>query len=380
MPRSVVLLDILGVVGNGNSDVLARHQEYADTLKLRTSSQTNFVILTTGNKKYESHSLKSLEIIRIPVKRWNVPGFVTKAYQTIKAQNIFVALLIVGDPWESLWSAKLLRLLLKWKPSIQVQIHGDIGNRSWKYLNPRNYLRSRFVFLNARSISTIRCTTQKQKEEIVESYNVNQQIIRVIPVTLNISSINKVVQKKHSKVLSLGFIGRLHDDRGLEIFLDIIRTINEKSRSFEVVVAGSGPKEEFLKSELTKILGEKRFNFLGELDKFSMGTAWEQINVLVSTAPAESYGRTIREALFHGIGVLGVPSNGLLSLEFERSAGLVEIIEKPLNSGRLLDQVLRLSKHEGINEYQEKVLQRDSMMLTYLVETWIDSITPEKLQ
>jgi glycosyltransferase involved in cell wall biosynthesis len=205
-------------------------------------------------------------------------------------------------------------------------------------------------------------------------------VIQVIPVALNVSSNEKFLGKKETKVLSLGFFGRLHEDRGLEIFIDIIRRINEKNTKFRVVIAGSGPKEGFLKAELRKILDENRLFFLGELDKLSMAAAWEQINVLVSTAPAESYGRTIREALFHGIGVLGIPSNGLLSLEFERSAGLVEVIEKPLNSARLLDQVLKLSTQEEIKGYQEIVLQRDSMTLSDLAESWISSITLEKLR
>ncbi|HCP72655.1 MAG TPA: hypothetical protein DIT91_04415, partial [Actinobacteria bacterium] len=65
----------------------------------------------------------------------NFVHFAYQAAKEIKRSNLVPTILVVGDPWESYWTAKLVRFLSGLNCPIQVQLHGDFGNPVWKALN-----------------------------------------------------------------------------------------------------------------------------------------------------------------------------------------------------------------------------------------------------
>ena len=76
-----------------------------------------------------------------------------------------------------------------------------------------------------------------------------------------------------------------------------------------VIVAGDGAGLERMKSALPE------GKFLGHLPRKEINTLWREIGVLLSTAPYESYGLSMREALLNGVPVVSRDNAGARELK-----------------------------------------------------------------
>jgi hypothetical protein len=98
-----------------------------------------------------------------------------------------------------------------------------------------------------------------------------------------------------------------------------------------------------------------------------MSKVWEEITLLVSTAHAESYGRSIREALIYGVPVLAIPSTGADEVaKLTDSLGFIDtnFPEKTLmNLNRVLNSGVSL-------ETRKRLLDLNSQNSKLLVESW----------
>ena len=104
---SVLILDPRGVVLDGKNDVIERHGNYGKELakqnrelvyKLNVFSASIEKINTTKNTN-------TFEILGVSKPTFNSYKFARRAHRYIELKNINVELFVVGDPWESYWSA-----------------------------------------------------------------------------------------------------------------------------------------------------------------------------------------------------------------------------------------------------------------------------------
>ena len=140
---SVLILDPRGVVLDGKNDVIERHGNYGKELtkqnkelvyKLNVFSASTEKINTTKNNN-------TFEILGVSGPTFNSYKFARRAHKYIELENISVELFVVGDPWESYWSAYFLNRFLKKKIPIQIQVHGDIADPRWRRINLKNRIR-----------------------------------------------------------------------------------------------------------------------------------------------------------------------------------------------------------------------------------------------
>jgi glycosyltransferase involved in cell wall biosynthesis len=115
-------------------------------------------------------------------------------------------------------------------------------------------------------------------------------------------------------VNSVGFIGRIESDRGLEALLLLMQELNNNPNPPKLILVGDGSLKDYLIGQIQNLAPKIKVVQTGFLDGVEMEMAWRQIGVLLSTAPSESYGRTIRESLVHGIPVIALESNGASQL------------------------------------------------------------------
>jgi glycosyltransferase involved in cell wall biosynthesis len=102
-----------------------------------------------------------------------------------------------------------------------------------------------------------------------------------------------------------------------------------------------------------------------------MSTIWNQSGVLVSTAPSESFGRTIREAACFGIPVLGVASRGFK--EFTTFAGVpwIRILDLDWNELKTQTTVEELLRIETSLTVREKILKIQEEQIDILIKDWL---------
>lgn len=375
--RTVVILDYRNVIAKASGEVISRHEKYAQLLmqnsdiKLQIHSPGNHLIT---NSKYINFSFSG----HSPLRAFS---YLKTLKRELRIHNLSPVLLISGDPWESLIMARLFRYLLKKSIPIQVQFHGDIAAEGWKHLNLRNFLRFHFTFfaLGRKRDMFFRSVSHIQSRMIELRFGIESKSIDILPVELNLPLSTQPVKVKSPR-LRLGFVGRIHQDRGTEIFIEIIKILSKLHEGIEAVVAGDGPARDDFLSTLSAIGPKVKVNYLGFLEGESLVKAWNGIDILLSTAPLESYGRTIRECLISTTPVLAIESSGVLELDYAIRLNWIQLISLPLEPTKLNYQVKTALGIEISPQYRESLAKESQRCSLNLVLRWIEIIQESKWQ
>jgi glycosyltransferase involved in cell wall biosynthesis len=113
---------------------------------------------------------------------------------------------------------------------------------------------------------------------------------------------------------SIGFVGRIHHERGLDLWIEIANCISGIDREVTFVIIGDGVDREVFFSGFDPETHSK-VRYLGWLNSIDLDTAWESVGVLLVTADSESFGVVMREALVRGIFVVAFENQASLSLK-----------------------------------------------------------------
>ena len=375
---SVLILDPRGVVLDGKNDVIERHGNYGKELakqnkelvyKLNVFSASIEKINTTKNTN-------TFEILGVSKPTFNSYKFARRAHRYIELKNINVELFVVGDPWESYWSAYFLNRFLKKKIPIQIQVHGDIADPRWRRINLKNRIRYSLAKLSLPKASSVRAVTKVQAENLINSFGVKREKIVVVPVPIKVLS--KTVTLKTDRPKTIGLIGRIHEDRGIWEFIRLIRILNFSSKDFKVVVVGYGPsKVEFL-LELESVIPKSRIIYLGQLPESELRKAWKRIGVLVSMAPVESYGRVIRESIIAGVPVWATASAGVKDLIDNCKKGEVKLLDLNKSSTSLEKDFNSLLKTKVSSNFSKRFIKENNTYAAKLASSWINTINKAK--
>lgn len=369
--KCVLILDPRGNINLGGEDAISRHDSYAREMKNHKKLKSHkLVVISNGDKVNIQPSTFDLKLVN--VRPINFVHFAYQAAKEIKRSNLVPSILVVGDPWESYWAARLTRFLSGLNCPIQVQLHGDFGNPVWKALNSRNRLRSYALGYAIRNSESIRTVSEFQTALIVERFDIKRNNVFICPPLLNSSYLNpkKIPRRRENKEVTLAFIGRLHSERGTAHLRELVAKLKSEDFNFKLLVLGSGPEEEELKREISKLLSPLQNEFYPFLQPRDMASFWAQTDLVLSLAPSESYGRAMREALLFGVPVLTVESSGVKELiqlvgnqsvltvnPKDTSAEIRVKVEKLLTAG---------VSHKTKNQIMEVELRKNSL----LIESW----------
>jgi len=366
MSNFVVILDCRGIIRK-DKNALKRHESYAKEL-FRKYGQA-VVILTTGKQNEEySSNLEYLKLNNLGGNRFSKLKFLLNSRKFLKEQGPKCKLLIAGDPWENAFIAIILNWCRDRKIPIQIQVHGDIANTRWMRLNWRNKFRSVMSGYTLTRANNVRCVGKSQANLILEKYRIDESKIDVIEVPMDLSNSrnHKIVPQK----VTLGFLGRLSEDRGIGVFIDLIYKIAKVRTDFSVVVAGDGPLKNKFENELVEILGKQRVLFVGNLRSRELDYFWNQITILVSTAPAESFGRSIREAILSDKPVWAVKTSGVTDLMLELKQGELLLLDLSLSAEHLSTQFQNILTNSISPASKELLLGRNATAIPRLIESW----------
>jgi glycosyltransferase involved in cell wall biosynthesis len=370
---SVLILDPRGNIAVGGKDVIARHENYAKELLTQgKTSHLDLKVFSAGSSVKYSANGKYKMVINISKPTFNSYMFAKKAHKFIKINNLNVKLLVAGDPWESFWSAYFLSKFLNKKIPIQIQVHGDIADPRWRRINYGNRIRFSLAKLSLPKVSSIRTVTKYQAENLVKAFGIKREKIVVVPVPITVAS--KSVSLKSERPKTIGLIGRIHQDRGIWDFINLIRILNSSSKDFKVVVVGDGPsKDEFL-HKLESVLPKNRINYLGQLPESELRQAWKKIGVLVSMAPVESYGRVIRESLMAGVPVWATHSAGVKDLMDNCKKGEVKLLDLSKSDVSLDKDFSSLLKTKVSSDFSKRFIKENNTYAAKLAKSWINTI------
>ena len=374
---SVLILDPRGNIASGGKDVIARHETYAKELFTQGKSlRLDLKVFSAGSSVKYSANGKNKMVITISKPTFNSYKFAKKAHKFIKINNLNVKLLIAGDPWESYWSAYFLNRFLYKKMPIQIQVHGDIADPKWRRINLRNRIRFSLAKLSLPKASSVRAVTKYQAENLVKAFGIKGEKIVVVPVPINVLS--KTVALKPDRPKTIGLIGRIHQDRGIWDFINLIRILNSSSKDFKVVVVGDGPSKDKFLHKLESVIPKNRINYLGQLPESELRQAWKKIGVLVSMAPVESYGRVIRESLIAGVPVWATHSAGVKDLMDNCKKGEVKLLDLSKSDASLDKDFKSLLKTKVGSDFSKRFNKENKTYAAKLANSWINTINKPK--
>jgi glycosyltransferase involved in cell wall biosynthesis len=375
---SILILDPRGVIPAGKNDVIERHSNYGKELAEQNNKiDYGLKVLSASTKQIStSRNNKTFEMLNITKPTFNSCKFARRAYKYIELNKVSVKLFIAGDPWESFWSAFFLSKFLNKKIPIQIQVHGDIADPRWRRINLRNRIRYSLAKLSLRKASSVRAVTKHQAENLVKAFGIKKEKMVVVPVPINLES--KTVALKSDRPKTIGLIGRIHQDRGVWDFIDLVRVLNSSSKDFKVVVVGDGPSKDKFLLKLESVIPKNRIIYLGQLPESELRKAWKRIGVLVSMAPVESYGRVIRESLIVGVPVWATKSAGVKDLMDNCKKGEVKLLDLSKSDASLNKDFKALLKTKVSSDFSKRFIKENNSYAAKLASSWINTINKAK--
>jgi glycosyltransferase involved in cell wall biosynthesis len=374
----ILLLDPRGVIGNGGYDVINRQLMYSDRLGVLTKSTPIklliFTALSTSNNRFSYNQLPFIHNISQPT--FNSILFAYKSFRKIRRLNLRLKLLVAGDPWESYWTAYFIKKLTRRHVPIQIQVHGDIADPGWRTINYKNMIRFWLAKRSLLRASSIRCVSKKQELNLMRVFGVNKSIISVVPVPIQVPESNSFTINRPR---TIGFVGRIHRDRGIHEFLELVEYLNSTDLEFKVLIAGDGPGKDKFISTLVNVLSQSRVVYLGQISQIELQSTWNSIGVLASTAPAESYGRVMREALVAGVPVWATKSSGVEDLISKAGKDVVKILDLKKSNRELSKEFDQLLKSKVLLSFRKQFIKDNSTYAQLLAKSWVDLINKQKL-
>ena len=299
----------------GNSvdidEVFKRLQRYAARMAAISNGEySELVVVISSSRLHDlqinDSTFSNLRIIPLQNVLFGSIGFSILSTFKLKKFKIKPQILISGDPWRGFISCFFVSFISQPRLRIQFQIHGELlpkgSNLFFKILRKSIYT------LAINYSTSIRVVSPHLRETLVSrNKNLRSKIV-VSPVPIQISHFP--VKFKEVKGLNIGFIGRLHPERGTSLCLAIINKMAERNSSFHLTIIGDGPDSSKMKENIAINKYKKFVNFKGRVPNIELFEHYRNLNCLLVCAPQEGYGLSIREAVTQGVFVIALENNG----------------------------------------------------------------------
>jgi glycosyltransferase involved in cell wall biosynthesis len=374
----VYLLDPRGILDSSDYDTVRRHEMYIT--KLQEILSDSELIIISGSKGEFNEIDSQIKFKYTGHKgRFNAK-FIVKAARIIDKSHSRRVLIVAGDPWETLIQAFVVKRILKSRiglsASIQAQIHADVTSAQWREINLINSLRFRILKASLLLANSVRVTSETRKRDLIAAGLCKKNKIVVSSVPLNIPFFPKMQETNRPR--SIGFIGRLHPDRGLDIWIQTILEIAKNDSLVGFNIAGDGPNRDEFLSRIREAGISNPIKYYGFIKGEELPAFWKELGVLLSTAPSESFGRSIAESVVYGVPVWCVKSSGVTDLQDSIGHTWVRIMD-PKNSAESkklqFEELLQLQIPITV---RKKIFDSQVRNTRSLADSWAINLTKVK--
>lgn len=371
----VLFMDPRGVILEGGKDVIQRMHIYASSLSKISPEKEMKIVIFSSSKEDEIKVVNrgSLIVVNICRPSFNFVYFALKSRRYLKEKRWNIKLIISGDPWESFWSARFLNFLQKTDVPIQIQVHGDIASDNWKRISARNRIRFHLCINSLRRADSIRTVSLRQTNQLIDKFNLSYKKFVVVPVP--ILQLEKIPFNKNPRPVSISLVGRIHTDRGIWNFIELVKLLDSVRSDFKIIIIGAGPDLKRFLTQISSLIPSTRYRYFGVLNQNSLSKVWSEVGVLVSLAPSESHGRAMREALVAGVPVWATKSSGVDDLVVEAGKDVVKILDLNQDKEKLSKELDKLLKTRVSLSLRKRLIKDNSTYAKTLAQSWIDLIT-----
>ena len=354
----------------GILSLVARFNLYGKAIQENSNHRTSKIVLLAGITRQEFQlvndlNLEALEIIRIGNPS-NFPFlFALKARKVILREQIRSNIIVSSDLYFGFLASYLISKLLNQKQFIQISVHGNVLRQDeFLLIRMARKIYLNFVFRNSHSI---RFVSDFLYKEVSAIFPVSDKKKFIAPIPIEVGNKNNHVKKE--KVLA--FVGRLHSERGVKEWVEIALKLLGERTDFRIKIIGDGPLSEEMNLSLMKKFKKEQVDFLGRLDRNRMNSEWNEVKVLLSSAPSEGYGLAIREALASSTFVCARDSAGVTPLTNEYGG----VIKKYRDSNEAVEIISVFLDEEfpmaDSNGFRSEIQQSNMAHMKILVSSWL---------
>jgi glycosyltransferase involved in cell wall biosynthesis len=369
----VLLLDSSFAIQNGGESVLKRHAEYAAELEYKSQGCLELILLCTFSNAKVLGEFDKDPLRLVPLKANNRATYFFHSLRYISKNRSEIRLIIAGDVWISGLNAIFSSFSFRNRIPIQFQVHADIGAPSWKFFNYRHFVKFYVGVSTLKFARFVRVVSKTQRLNLIKYLNKKTEVVTVPIYTEVRATVDKKVHRKVNGKVAIGFLGRIESDRGLENLLILLDKIKSNLVDYKLIIAGSGRDEDWLKSELTKFSEDFEFVFCGHLQGAELDHFFEEIDILFSLAPFESYGRVARESIALGVPVLATRSSGMTDLFEDSPPNSLTIIDLEIASGTLME-ILKRAKILREQGFASNMESTSAIGQLSIADTWVNYI------
>ena len=115
----------------------------------------------------------------------------------------------------------------------------------------------------------------------------------------------------------VAFVSRLVKEKGLDVYVAVLRTLEAEGRPVRALVVGEGPERESLEAELPGAV------FTGHLSGDDLSTAYASSDVFLFPSETETFGNVTLEAMASGLAVVAADAAGTASLVADGQTGFL---------------------------------------------------------
>jgi glycosyltransferase involved in cell wall biosynthesis len=286
--------------GEDNPNILMRRLDMYGLAYSQVSSGGKLILLIgLDAKKMKLLTLEDyqhVEVIHVTKSTKNIVRFAFLSQKKLDGLRVRPSILIAGDLYFAFLSCLLLRFtnIKNLHLPIQISIHGFYIKNLQLGKSKLRILFRMYLLLTYKISTSIRAVSPEIKEDLTLKFNVPSSKIFVSPIPITLG----VLDEKIVRTNDLLFVGRFHEERGIAQLEEIFKLLRSRDLNLKPVVIGSGPLLAEFKLEVNKIW--PNCHFMAFLEREDLNRLFCSSRILLSTAPTEGYGLTIREALAQG--------------------------------------------------------------------------------
>ena len=282
----------LDSINTSQEDFLDRLNTYGEAVYKASRGQIAEITLITRRTSHQSRPrVKVFSLNSMLLKRF---GSVQKLLRASSNQ----VTLISGNNFSALLFCLTQRVLI---PQIKVQasLHGKlelIMNES----GLRGLVKRLFLKALIPRVDSLRLVDASEIDAVINEFGLSGSQLLVAPVPVAMPKSVDLFSKERPR--TIGFVGRLHQERGVEEWGVICRNVASLEPLSLLHIIGVGPSQDLLVSLLSS--SNVKVKFWGHLQQAELENVWREIGVLLVCSKSESYGMASREALIHGVPVV----------------------------------------------------------------------------
>lgn len=362
----------LSKISTDPNDFFERWTKYSHSLSLVSSGTFTSInmIVRIQNSKHLSQETTQSSHINLTLLNPSSKGFLrdyVNFWRILKSNDLFPNIVIAGDNYLGFLIPFLYRLISNSSFRIQISIHNSLKPIIWRKFNLKNYLKQIGLYTIVLLADSIRTVSNENREYLVNIWRVPPFKILVAPIPVLIPDLNP----NNVEDYSIGFLGRMHEERGIEPWVRIIERYARDHQDIKVLIAGDGIMRNNFLSGLSKILPERQVVYLGSLPNSGLEIFWQSCSVLLSTAENESYGMAIREGILNGRKVVAYSNSGTREIQKIFPGAIFLYSDEEDAIRRIGESFEKKLTRDEVESFRRKQREENQRSLKSLVESWL---------